>query len=187
MAKELKCQFCGKVFKTEKGFEKHSCEKKQRYLNFDENAFTLWVTFMKISKTKLSTNYEKKKMAFINNSMYNFFVTLTQWCIDMDVVDIEAFIKYCYSLRLPSQLWISDSNYVNFIHWFIKNENKILAIKRSEQYLELNGLALNELSPNRLFFLLLSGKISNKFLTSRNVDVKSILDEGQLNQLGDLL
>lgn len=41
------CEFCGKTFKGEATFKKHHCKQMDRFKQFDENAFELYVAWQK--------------------------------------------------------------------------------------------------------------------------------------------
>ena len=73
-----KCIFCNKVLKTEKGFQNHMCEKKRRYVEFDEVAYRVWLMISNIFRINIPKNDEKKKMAFINDTFYNKIVDFTK-------------------------------------------------------------------------------------------------------------
>ena len=75
--------------------------------------------------------------------------------------------------------WSSSNTYKSWLYQYLKDEPETTSIKRSEDYLNQNGVTLDTISSNRLYLAIRYGLITNKYLKSKNFDVKSHLDDVQ--------
>lgn len=165
----------------------HSCEFKDRYMSLDTtNYFTMWLTFKTVNKLSINKDIEKEKMSFITSSQYKQFATFSRWCDSIGMLDVLSYFEYLKKFNIPFRMWCSDSSYRKYLILYINSELLPLAIDRSKQYLKENNLNIETISANRLYLLLLSGRISKQYLKSINFNYKSYLDSGQLQDLGEL-
>lgn len=182
-----KCQYCGKTYKTEKGFSNHKCEYKDRYESLStQDYFALWLAFKTVNKLSVNKDVEREKMAFISSSHYKQFVIFSQWCHSIGMLDAVAYFEYLKKYNIPYKLWCSDGSYRKYLILYINSELQPLAIDRSKKFLQDNNLDINTISSNRLYLLMLSGRISKKYLNSINFNYRMYLDRGQLQDLGEL-
>lgn len=182
-----KCQYCGKTYKTEKGFSNHKCEYKDRYESLStQDYFTLWLAFKTVNKLTVNKDIEKEKMSFIASSQYKQFAQFSQWCKNVGMINVVSYLQYINRFNVPYKFWCSDINYRNFLDSYINSELNSIAIDRSEQFLKNNGLNIDEISSNRLYLLMLSGQISKKYLKHIGFNYSKYLDSGQLKDLGRL-
>lgn len=177
----MKCEFCGKEFKTEKGFSRHMCEKKERYVNFNTIAYRVWLTICNVFRIRLpqSQDEELLKMKFIQDKSYKAYVTFAQWLLDTSVIDVFSYITFLNTHQVAMKDWTKPNVYKSWLYEFLKNEPDALSINRSKKYLESNGLTLETISSNRLYLAIRYGWITNKYLKLQNFDVREHLDEAQ--------
>ena len=175
------CEFCGKEFKTEKGFQKHMCEKKKRYVNFDEIGYQVWLTICNVYKVRLPRNptSEMLKLRFITDKSYKAICLFAHWTIDVGVLNVFSYISFLKKNMISMKDWSSSNTYKSWLYQYLKDEPETTSIKRSEDYLNQNGVTLDTISSNRLYLAIRYGLITNKYLKSKNFDVKSHLDDVQ--------
>jgi hypothetical protein len=175
---EFKCIYCGKVYKTQKGFEKHHCEKMDRYNETTEATdyvYNIVNSFYKLSKNTPKT-LEERKFIIINSRYYKDIKALEKWAIETQPINFYEYIHYLYSSKVSINDWTKSFTYKNFLFDYLAKEPPAIAIKRSEDYLTNNGLTIDTISSNRLYLAILYGHISRKYLEYIHVDVSKILE-----------
>lgn len=183
----FKCNYCGKSYKTERGFTNHKCEYKNRYESLINNDyFSIWLAFKTINRLVVNKDIEKEKRAFITSAQYKQFVEFSEWCKNIEMLNVVSYLEYLNKFNIPLKLWCTDKTYRAFLETYITNELNSIAIDRCEKYLSENGLNINTISQNRLYILMLSGKISKKYLNHVGFNYKTYLDCGQIKDLGVL-
>ena len=184
---EFICKYCGKKFKTEKGFQKHHCEKMERWNNFNWLGYLAFNMFSKSNHIKIYKDDEKQKMNFIQSHYYKEFDKFGKWVLEMNVIDIPEYIKYLIKFAVPIKEWYCEKTLRWFLCCYLRTESMASAIQRSEKYLQDNNITLETISSSRLYLALRNGFISNKFLLKNNFDYKQILrnnlSENDFNQL----
>lgn len=183
-----KCHCCGKVLKTEIGFKKHFCEYQKRFVEIEShNWMEKWLKMKTVFRIHVKKDRNKEYYDILHSSFYTQFVTFLQWCDKTQIINYTEYLEFLKRKKYPMKQWYNDNVYNEYIKDYLKNELPSLANERSEKYLKDNNITLDNISPNNLYFGLLSGNISNKYLKYKNVDVTKILDNGQLKDLKDLL
>lgn len=89
------CVYCDKEFKTNNGYQKHKCSKKDRFINKDQDfsvlGFCIWYVFMETSNFKITDDPETQ---FLKSSDYNSFCSIAKYFLMNPVQNIEEYIKY---------------------------------------------------------------------------------------------
>lgn len=183
----FKCKFCNKVLKTEKGFQNHMCEKKKRFIEFNEPAYYVWLTVCNIFRIRTPIDDEKKKMSFINDSSYSKIVDFTNWALDIQIINLYDYITFLNHNNVKMNNWKDSHIFNSWLMNYLEKEPTAIAIQRSENYLISNGLKLEEMSSNRLLLAIKYGKISKKYLDYCGFDIKSKLDGSQWNEVDRIL
>ena len=184
----FKCHCCGKEFKTEGGFKKHFCKYQQRFITIEENNwYPLWIQFKRIFKMSMKKDTNKEYYEFTHFKFYNDLTAFFSWIKISSIIDVNEYMDYLKRHRHPIKNWCNDLTYKAFIKEFIVSELPAIAIDRSKKYLKDNNLDITSITQNNLYFGILSGNISNKFLTHIGIDARKILDAGQYNDVKDLL
>ena len=123
MEKFYICKYCDKVYKTEKGFNAHTCDKKTRYevdmkSIIGQQAFTwfcLWLT----EKHKSSAKFTHE--TFIISKYYKSFIKFATFSKKVSLVDTSAYIKHMIGLDIAPYHWCDSIWYNSFMHQFEKN------------------------------------------------------------------
>lgn len=183
-----KCQFCDKVYKTERGLNNHTCEYMHRIQDVNINKIlNNWLVYKTIYKIPTKKNTKDEVLDMVKSSYYKLFKQFSNWCDSINIIDTYSYIGYLKRYNVPLKLWISDKYYRMFLNDYIQSEPLANAYERSINELKKCNLTLETISQNRLFLLLLSGRLSIKYLDSVGYPYKDILDDGQKKELGILI
>lgn len=186
--KTFKCHCCGKVFKTEAGFNKHFCNYMKRFVEIEQNGwFSYWLKFKTIYNVRVKKNKNDEYYSFIHSSFYESFAKFMRYVQSNEMIDYGAFLEFTMKMNIPIKEWCNPVIYRRFVSDYIHNELPSLAEERSKKYIADNNLNIETMTQNRLYFSILTGMINNKYLKSIGIDVRKILDPGQLNDVRDLL
>lgn len=179
-----KCQFCNKVYKTERGLNNHTCEYMLRIQDSNINKIlNIWLIYKTIYRIPTKKNTKDEVLEMIKSTYYNIFKQFSDWSISIDMIDIHSYIQYLKKYNVPLKLWSSDKYYKMFLTEYLHDEPLANACERSSNELKKCGITLETISQNRLFLLLLSGKISIKYLDYVQYPYRSVLDDGQKREL----
>jgi hypothetical protein len=175
---EFKCRYCGKAYKTQKGFEKHHCEKMDRYnetTEITDYVYNIANLFYKFSKN-IPDTLEERKLIIINSRYYKDIKVLEKWAVETNPINFYEYVHYLYTSKISADNWTKSYVYKNFLFDYLAKEPTASAIERAEKYLANNGLTINTISSNRLYLAILYGHISKKYLDYIHVDVSKKLD-----------
>ena len=179
-----KCQFCNKVYKTERGLNNHTCEYMLRIQDGNINRIlNNWLMYKTIYKIPPKKNTKDEVLDMVKSTYYKTFKQFSDWCDSIDIVDTYSYISYLKKYNVPLKMWVSDRYYKMFLNEYIQTEPLANACERSINELKKCNLTLETISQNRLFLLLLSGKLSIKYLDSVEYPYRKILDDGQKKEL----
>lgn len=93
-----------------------------------QNGFKIFAIYKELYKeTAKFENYEKSKTRRYYVNLFNFWNSLK--C----TIDIKEYIKYLDSNKIKCTQWTLTSTFSKFLSIYLFNENKNLAITRSEQ------------------------------------------------------
>lgn len=183
-----KCHCCGKELKTEAGFKKHFCKFQQRFIEIETNNwYPLWLKFKTIFKIKTLKNTNKEYFSFIHSPIYTNIINFFKWANSSNIIDVSSYMQYLKDKQYPIKDWCNDNLYREYLKKYLTDELPMIAVDRAKTYLKNNNTDIKTISPNNLYFSILSGNISNKYLKYANINVKDILDNGQYNDVKDLL
>lgn len=179
-----KCQFCNKVYKTERGLNNHTCEYMLRIQDSNINRIlNNWLMYKTIYKISTKKNTKDEALDMVKSTYYKTFKQFSDWCDSIDIVDTYSYISYLKKYNVPLKMWVSDRYYKMFLNEYIQTEPLANACERSINELKKCNLTLETISQNRLFLLLLNGKLSIKYLDSVEYPYRKILDDGQKKEL----
>lgn len=187
MPADFKCPFCGKVYKTEKRFQGHTCLKKERYDNFNMFSYMIWKMWNKSAGIKLSTSDEKNRMRFIGAKEYKIFEDFSLFIQTKNPPDVVDYIKWLVNKKIDSRYWKVDSYYHRWLIEFIKSENRINAIVRSKQFMEQQSLKLEDLSESRLYNYLYNGRISPWYVSYIDKTIFLKMGDDLLSKIQDIV
>jgi hypothetical protein len=186
------CEFCNSVFKRESTILSHICEKKKRWIDRDTKvsrvAFYIWDKFY---GNMFHTNKNKRTIfEFIKSQYYSSFIKFAKYGIDNMVVDIELYFDWLLNNKIKIDDWTLDTNYLKFLHDFLRTEHHIDALNRSIKNLqseldkdEINSNVFKQLSANKICSMIAKGSISPWLLYNADCGLEflSSLNESQLD------
>lgn len=134
-ANNLKCPYCGKVYKTQKGFDNHECEQMRRFAARDEKHVRLALHLF--NEFYLNQMYGKKQIdfeTFEKSSYYKAFVKFGKYCVESKVVAPDKFVNWLIKNKIKLDRWASDRNYDRFLIQYLQIEPVADALERAIQY-----------------------------------------------------
>ena len=175
------CQFCGKEFKTEGGFDRHQdkCEKKARYemLLIDPDLYAnMHLICGKLYGKQFYDQGNKEKIFMAKEKHFKKVKEFTDYCVKLGVYSQQDFLMYLLSNKININKWCEEQYLINFLYDWLYYEDENHAIKRSEKWFEDRNLTLKTISPYRLFLALKYGGISIKYLKSKNFNWENNID-----------
>ena len=186
--KIYQCIFCGKKYKKEKSFQKHSCIQLQRFMYCKEKDYLkYWKMFKTVYKINYKENPDNMYYDMINSKIYNDIISFFDWCEFNKIKDVKEYMEFTKLKNIPSKMWKSNNTYTQYIKYKVQTEHPLIAKERTEKFLKENNVSLNNISQNFLYFSILNGDISCKYLKNIGFDVRSVLDSKQLQDIRELL
>lgn len=177
---EFKCKYCGKVYKTQKGFEKHHCKEMDRYHEItDVTEYVFTIFHNTYIENKMPNNSEDRKLFIAKSRYYDIVKSLEKWALETQPINFMEYVKFLKFNLVPFKKWTLDHTYHCFLYQYLREEPDAIAIQRAETFLKNNDLTIDTISSNRLFLAIKFGTISPKYLRYIGVNVAEKLDEGQ--------
>lgn len=180
------CQYCGKTFKTDKGFEKHNCKYKQRMTNFNHLAYALFNMFLKFSHLSRFKEEEKQKMKFIKSHYYNDFDSFAQWCVHINIINVVSYMEYLCQNQIEIKNWKDEKTLRCWLYTYLRAEPEWQSINRSKKFLdEKLHQTLDQVTSPMLYLALRNGFITKKYMDSIGFNYKDklLISPTELNQL----
>ena len=191
----MKCDYCKKEFKREATLLSHSCEKKRRWLQRDEQqvriAYYAWSKFMLNVNRKKVFTYED----FMNSKLYSGFVRYGNHMKVLNAVEPNKFTEYLIKHNVKLQDWTKDFIYETYVKELISKESPDKAIERGLKVIENWALDNDkemkdffpELNENQGVYLIITGKLSpwvlfcasnsNSFMNRLNVEQATLVEK----------
>ena len=183
---EYICQYCGKTFKTEKGFEKHNCKYKERMMNFNHLAYTLFNMFMRYSHLSRFKDEEKQKMKFIKSRYYNDFDIFSKWCADINIINIVDYMEFLCNNNISIKEWKDEKILRCWLYNYLRKEPEWQSIERSKKFLnEKIHTSIENISSPLLYLALRNGFITKKYMDSIGFNYKDklLISDIEMSQL----
>lgn len=159
------CPFCGKEYKTERGFQNHKCVYKDRVLSFNDYTLKLWQTVYNVYRFKLPTKLEEQLMAFAHNKSYNDINKFVVWVIETKPLDFLNYLQFLKQEQIAINRWTNERVYHSWLNKYLNNESLALATERANNYINTYG-AIETMSGMRLYTAIKYGYFSKKYLKS---------------------
>lgn len=130
------CEHCGKEYKTETGFYKHSCKKKVRWAEREEKhiklAFKIFVDFNNyLRKNKKDKTYDD----FMDSQFYDYFKKLAIFISNGYVILYEKYYYYLFKNNINMKSWDQYIIYQTFLLDLYKIEEPYHAVERTLNYI----------------------------------------------------
>jgi len=181
----LKCKYCDKEYKTQRGFDKHECEKKLRFEVRGTKAAAIGLhAFNNFYRTQMGGTKLKSYADFESSPYYRAFLKFGNYCVETKVLEPEQFAEYLLSKRVRVDLWCKDKQYDDFLIYLLQHEPVAKALERailySHEWAKNAGAEPRDLFryavDQRLVGAIVSGKISPWVIYNCNSG-KKFLDE----------
>jgi len=188
------CEFCNRTFLRESTIAKHICEYKHRWQEKDKRGnqigFQGWLHFY---KRNTATTKQRTYLDFIKSSYYIAFAKFGNYCVDVNVINVQRYIDWLLKNKIRIDVWNHDTNYSKFLIEYLRNEDPLDAIHRSvestillaseERVLPKDILRYG--NKNKICYHVTTGKISPWMLYQCDSGLKFIdsLDESQVKMI----
>ena len=128
------CEYCKKGFQKESTLLAHSCEKKRRWQNKDNQdvlvGFGSYDLFYRIEMQSKPREYKD----FVDSQYYTAFVKYGNYCINTRVIDQEQFTRWLIKNKVKLKDWPTDKMYLLFVQDHCKRESVERALERFVQH-----------------------------------------------------
>lgn len=120
----FECSYCHKPFIKESAFLKHKCKTMERHEEIKtpigQAAYSLYCTWMTLYKRN-SPPIE----TFMVSRYYNGFIKFAEYVQQMNLPDVEGFIRLMIEKDLSPFLWTNDKVYVLYLENLDRRTNPI--------------------------------------------------------------
>lgn len=181
------CAYCKKEYKTEKGLRNHKCLKRDRMEQFMDTPYKTFLQMCMVYKIPIVGVDEEKKKKFIGSKEYKFITKLSNWYNDITEIPVGDYFMYLKQYQIPAINWINDYNFREFIKKYVNEENKLVSIERSTNYIKQFSYSFDFLSCERIITGLTSGMITKHYLKEYNIDLHNFLTQEEYKTVEDLL
>lgn len=167
----FECGYCQKKFQRERSLEVHLCEPKRRHQEQNEPGvrlgFQAYVKFFEITQgsARLKTFDD-----FAESQYYRAFVRWGRYCVDVRVINAEAFLSWLLKHNKKIDHWCSDRIYGEYLLQHLPRENVQDALRRGIEEIqrhcdenpEIANIAHYFLygNSNRICYAISTGRIS---------------------------
>ena len=178
----VKCPYCDKEYKTEKGLEKHlqKCKIKQRLDYYNSHSLIRYnfVWFYKFYLPFQSKKVKDKDIPLMHckSKYFDRLLKLTNFEEVVELYSPEDYFNYLVMNKININEWCDEQNLLNFLYEWSFNEPLEHAIYRSEKWLNEHNLTLETISGSDLFDCLKYGKLSYKYIQENGFDYANKLD-----------
>jgi len=195
---EFSCEFCNRGFQKETTMMNHLCENKRRWQDKDlagnRIGFHSWLRFYKKNTASKKT---KTYLDFTKSAYYLAFVKFGHYCVNVNVLNVNAYADWLLKNDVKIDSWCSDTNYTKFIIDYLKTEDPLDAIARSietciakanEEGIQSKDY-LRYGNRNKLCHIITTGKISPWMLYQcpSGIDLLESFDELQQKMVLDYI
>jgi len=126
----FKCEYCKKSFQRESTLLAHSCEKKRRWQNKNNQdvlvGFASYDLFYRIEMQSKPKEYKD----FVDSQYYTAFVKFGAYCLNTKVIDQEQFTRWLIKNKVKLKDWPTDKMYLLFVQDHVKRESVERALER---------------------------------------------------------
>ena len=195
---EFSCEFCNRSFQRETSMMRHLCENKRRWQDRDlagnRIGFQSWLRFY---KKNTASKKVKTYLDFSNSAYYIAFVKFGHYCVNVHVININAYADWLLKNEISIDTWCSDTNYTKFVVDYLKTEDPMDAIARSIETsiakAKEEGIQSHDYlrygNRNKICYIITTGRISPWMLyqSESGVAMLESLDETQQRMIMDYI
>lgn len=186
------CQYCGRQYRTVKGFDAHSCKLKLRYESANKKEVKIGFQGF-VSFYKRSINKDKTYTDFVKSPYYQAFISWGRYVTEIRAIAPEAFLNYLLDNNKKIDQWCRDNIYETFLLEHLLKESVADALTRSIetslQWAQRTNMQSHDIlrygNPNGTVYYITTGRISpwalyncvsgQYFLNNLNVEQLSIV------------
>jgi len=190
------CSFCNKEFLRESSIIAHSCVKKMRWQDKDNEhsvmGFRTYQLFYKLTNDR-EISFEH----FINSQLYCDFLSFGKWLNEQLIFDCDSYIEYLVLGNFKIKDWSKKSVYETFLKIYLIKEDPVIAVVRTiefmSEYCEIKNIELQDFYKDSVTTWVIdnlrNGRISPwLFFTSQKSEtLLNRFDSSQYKLLGNLL
>lgn len=131
-APEHKCEFCSSAFARESTLMSHVCEQRRRHLDRNEQNVKLgfWV-YQRFYKRNYRNIRERTFEDFRKSSVYLAFCKFGRYLLDINAVNVNAFIDFILDGGIPVDQWTNSVVYETYLRELNKKETPEAALERN--------------------------------------------------------
>ena len=186
---EHRCRYCEKTFQRESTLAVHLCEAKRRHQQQNEKGVQLGLqAYLRFYETTQGSAKFKTYEDFAKSPYYNAFVKWGRHCVNINAINVSAFIDWLLKNNKKLDHWHRDSMYDEYLQQYLRLEhvNDALqrAIEHSIRWGKERDLPAQDFlrygNPNTVSFAISTGRISpwvvyncasgQQFLANMNTD-----------------
>ena len=127
-ATKFKCTFCDREFVRKPWFERHSCTKKQRFLDRNNitviRAHRLFIHWQRRTGL-LRRGKEKTLEDFCKSPFYNAFINLSKFTSAEYVISGFKYVDWLVDNSIPERKWCNERDLDGFREYIRENEDAL--------------------------------------------------------------
>jgi len=132
---EHRCRYCDKVFKKESTLAVHLCEPKRRYQQQNEKGVQLGLqAYLRFYETTQGSAKYKTYDDFASSPYYSAFVKWGRHCVNINAINVKAFIEWLLKNNKKLDHWHRDSMYDEYLQQYLRIEHVNDALQRAVEY-----------------------------------------------------
>jgi len=132
---EHKCRYCEKSFKKESTLAVHLCEPKRRQQQQNEKGVQIGLNaYLRFYEMTQGSAKFKTYDDFANSPYYNAFVKFGRQCVNINAVNVKAYIEWLLKNNKKLDHWAKDSMYDEYLQQYLRTEALTDALQRAIQY-----------------------------------------------------
>lgn len=163
----FECTFCNKKFVKEPAFLKHKCKPMERHEEMStalgQMAYGLYGTWMRLYKRNVP-----RIESFMVSRYYGAFIKFAQYVKDMNLPDVESFIRLMIERDLSPHLWTNDKVYVLYLEYLDRRTTPVkqasitisTLIKIADDHQVDVGNVFDVLEPNEVLQMIRERRLS---------------------------
>lgn len=200
MTKTYKCAFCDRPFTRKVWYDRHTCEKKKRFMASNsinvQKAFRLFVHWQR--RTGLLRRGKTKAMAdFLKSPFYQRFIDLVDFAAGQYVVSAFLYVDWLAEKKIPEFQWTDREQAELFMadyrRYQIPEEQAKATVDNIRAWCRDNGFAVGEffdvVSPSQTMTMVREGRLSPWVLFSYEPAVRMVerLDDNTFFMMDEFL
>lgn len=131
-SESLKCEYCGKQYKLESAFAKHTCKQKERVEARGSKAVALGLHAFNFFYKRFHGGTKNQTVEkFEKSPYYAAFVKFGIYCASTTVIAPEKFAEWLVENKVRVDMWASDRHYKNFLIQYLRVEPIADALERA--------------------------------------------------------